>query len=412
MPRRAASPSGQLDRQHDVTVRQNQEIGLQLLLVASNPRWTAAVHAAAAEFGGSKVLACDARSAVMQLANGERFSHLLLEDGCADGLQDTLADLIAARTCHPTSFLLLGSSANPPVQQRVIRSADRRSVRRALSSHRTPTAGRPRSGGGADGTFFVELQDALAGPMIELRYQPIVRMADRQPVALEALARLRHPAHGTLSPDHFVPQIEGAGLALRLTQVVSARMFADLCGPDMAGCPLAAAVNLPLDVLLQPAALDHLEIQRAAAGVVPAQVAVELTESRPVEDLAALRRSLEYLRGLGYGVSIDDVGPTMQRLDSLLQLPFTCLKLDKDIVQRSEYDTEALDFLRRTTAAAQANHMSVVAEGVATVALWDLMHSLGVDQAQGFLVARPLPAAAVPIWLDAWRSTSAFLERP
>jgi EAL domain-containing protein (putative c-di-GMP-specific phosphodiesterase class I) len=411
MTRRAEPLTGQHDRQRDVSPRRDQEIGLQLLLVASNPRWTAAVHAVAAEIGGSEVLACDARSAVARLACGDRFSHVLLEDGCADGLLDTLADMISAQAYPGTSLLLLGASADPQADHGVICAADRQSVRRALIPGGAAAARQTRAGSILVSMTLDELYDALAGTMIEARYQPIVRMADRQPVALEALARLRHPAHGTLSPCHFVPQIEGAGLAARLTQLVSARMFADLTGPFLSGRALTVALNFPLDVMLQPAALDHLEMQRAAAGVLPAQVVIELTESLPVEDMAALRRSLEHLRGLGYGVSIDDVGPTIQRLDSLLQLPFTCVKLDKDIVQCSEHDVDLLAFLRRTIATAHANHMSVVAEGVATAASWDLMRSLDVDEAQGFLIARPLPAAAVPVWLDAWQRAPASPER-
>lgn len=249
---------------------------------------------------------------------------------------------------------------------------------------------------------LAELRDALRGAMIETRYQPIVRIADRRPVGLEALVRLNHPEKGTLLPDRFVPQIEDAGLAAELTSLVSARAFADLAGPFLSGRGLRVSVNFPLDVMLAPAALARLEQQRAAAGIPAESIIVELTESRPVDDIPMLRKSLEYLRGLGYGAAIDDVGPAVPRLAPLLDLPFTSLKLDKDLVQMVNKSDDVRAFLAATIQQAKAHGLTVVAEGVETDAIWDRMRDLGADEIQGFLAARPLPVAAVPIWWDAW----------
>ncbi len=257
----------------------------------------------------------------------------------------------------------------------------------------------PRDGSAID---LAELRAALKGAMIETRYQPIVRIADRRPVGLEALARLNHPERGTLLPDRFVPQIENAGLATELTSLVSARAFADLAGPFLAQRGLRMSVNFPLDVLLQPAALDRLEEQRSAAGLAADRIVIELTESRPVDDIPTLRRSLDRLRGLGYGAAIDDVGPAVPRLAPLLDLPFTSLKLDKELVQKVGESAEIRAFLATTIVQAKAHGLTVVAEGVETDAIWDLMRDLGADEVQGFLAARPLPVAAVPVWWDSW----------
>jgi EAL domain-containing protein (putative c-di-GMP-specific phosphodiesterase class I) len=167
------------------------------------------------------------------------------------------------------------------------------------------------------------------------------------------------------------------------------------------------SVNFPLDVLLQPAALDRLEEQRISAGLVADQIVVELTESRPVDDIPMLRRSLERLRSLGYGVAIDDVGPAVPRLAPLLELPFTSLKLDKDLVQQVCESEAVRTFLATTIQQAQARGLTVVAEGVETETIWEQMRALGADEVQGFLAARPLPVAAVPIWWDAWKGQSA-----
>jgi EAL domain-containing protein (putative c-di-GMP-specific phosphodiesterase class I) len=164
------------------------------------------------------------------------------------------------------------------------------------------------------------------------------------------------------------------------------------------------ALNFPLDVVLHPAALHRLEALRLASGIASHRIVIELTESRPVEDFAILGRSLEAIRTLGYGVAIDDVGPAVPRLAPLVELPFTSLKLDKERVRRVNTDPEARSFLQRTIASAKAHGLTVVAEGVETVEIWDAMRALGADEAQGFLVARPLPLAAVPVWLEHWSS--------
>jgi EAL domain-containing protein (putative c-di-GMP-specific phosphodiesterase class I) len=178
-----------------------------------------------------------------------------------------------------------------------------------------------------------ELIRAIDGEFISPRYQPIVRMADRTVTAVEVLARLNHPAYGPVMPDWFVPRFEDTGLAFSLTELITTHAFADQAGPHFRGLGLAVAVNYPLKVLSHPLAAVNLDRKRAALGLTPDQVIVELTESRPVEDFRTLGRSMESLRNMGYRISIDDVGPAVKNFDRLLTLPFTGLKLDKSIVR-------------------------------------------------------------------------------
>jgi EAL domain-containing protein (putative c-di-GMP-specific phosphodiesterase class I) len=261
---------------------------------------------------------------------------------------------------------------------------------------------------GAHRMSLPEIQAALADAMVETRYQPVVRLADRAVIGLEALARLNHPAHGTVLPEAFVPQIEDAGLATQLTDLVAAATFADMAGAALAPLGLSISLNLPLDVLLLTAALTRLDAQRQAAGIPVERVIIELTESRPVQDIAALRRALERLRQAGYQIMIDDVGPAVAELDLLLELPFTGLKLDKGLVLQLDSNPEVLAEVQHVVARAKARGLSVVAEGIENVAQWHRLHALGVDHAQGFLVARPLPAAAVPVWLQSWQALPDF----
>jgi EAL domain-containing protein (putative c-di-GMP-specific phosphodiesterase class I) len=375
---------------------------MNLLLVSRSAAWCQAVHAASRKLGRGDVVACDARDALARLAGtSSHYSHLLVDRNDAEGLLDELADLATEVGAPDTNMFMLGAMDTKHPRIRVISTATSRSVVEALMA-----SSPPRGGPVMD---LSELRAALAGTMIETRYQPIVRIADRLPVGMEALVRLNHPERGTLSPDRFVPQIEDGGLAAELTSLVSARAFADLAGPFLRGRGLRMSVNFPLDVLLNTAALDRLEEQRQAACIAADRIIVELTESRPVDDFVTLGRSLTRLRDLGYGAAIDDVGPAVPRLAPLLDLPFTSLKLDKVVVQQVGASAAARAFLATTIGQAKARGLTVVAEGVETNEIWDTMRELGADEVQGFLAARPLPVAAVPVWWDAWVGQTALI---
>ena len=183
-----------------------------------------------------------------------------------------------------------------------------------------------------------------------------------------------------------------------MTDLVSTLAMADHRAMD-----IAMALNYPLDVLSRPEAARRLDEKREVWGIPASHIVIELTESRPVEDFAALGRSLENLRALGYRASIDDVGPAVKNLDRLLTLPFTGLKLDKSIV-RALCGGGGPDACHASRAIEQAHArgLSIVAEGVETRQMWDHLRARDVQEAQGYFVARPLPAAAVPVWRKAW----------
>lgn len=373
---------------------------LDVLLVSADPRWTAPVREAVAAEGGI-VETVSARAAVARLASaGTHLSHVLVDQNGAEGLLGTLTELTSDTASAEVTLLLLGSPANETPGPRVIASADRQSIAASLAIRHFPT-------GHSEPTLPpAELLEVVSGEMIETRYQPIVRLADRATMAVEVLARLNHPTHGTVTPDWFVPRFEDAGLSFTLTDLVSTRALADLTGPSFRGLDLAMALNYPLNVLSHPEAAARLDERRASLGLTPEQVQIELTESRPVEDFAALGRSLEHLRTLGYRISIDDVGPAVKNLARLLTLPFTGLKLDKGIVRLIGTQGPGASLAPRVIEQARVRGLTVVAEGVETRDMWDRLRGLGVQEAQGYFIARPLPASAVPVWLEAWRATT------
>jgi EAL domain-containing protein (putative c-di-GMP-specific phosphodiesterase class I) len=246
------------------------------------------------------------------------------------------------------------------------------------------------------------LESALVEARVQTLYQPIVRIADRCPVGLEVLARLAHPAIGTIEPSDFVPSMEAVGLGRPLFEAVIARAFMDwrFAGLDTLG--LTLAVNLPLDVLMLPDSVAWLEAACRSAAIQPASIIIELTESQEIGDLSSLAVVVTQLRALGFGLAIDDVGPDVRDHSPLLDLPFTKLKLDRELVRAAGVCSENQRFFRSVLAEARQAGLTVIAEGVEDARTWARMAVCGVDEVQGYLVSHPLAAADVGRWAEAW----------
>jgi len=248
-----------------------------------------------------------------------------------------------------------------------------------------------------------DLQHALADDRIEARYQPIVRMADGVLCGVEVLARLNHPSRGTVLPDRFVPQMEGAGLWRPLLAAITACGFAEMADPRLAPLDLGIAFNMPLDALLDDAVLMALQTERRQVGLDDARLTIELTENcHPVGDMAALEAALSRWHAGGFLVSLDDITPGVAQWRELLALKFDAVKVDRAVVSGSANDGRQREFLKELVIRAHRASITVVAEGLESNRDWGRMRRIGVDQAQGFVIGRPMPSHALPSWLHGW----------
>ena len=371
---------------------------VRLLSLLRRPTWIATIQSELAALDPAVTLdtADDPQDAVARLAApGHGYRHVLLEAAAAGDLLDTLLGLTAGADGTGIGLVLLASEHLPaiPGHQLADTGPGWLAVALAASLARRPDDSLAE---------LAEIRHALATGAILARYQPIVRMTDRLPVGLEVLARLDHPDRHARAPGLFIPRAEAAGLGRELTEALLGRAFADWPGGSLGEHGLFMAVNMPLDVLLTPAALAALDERRGAAGIPAEAIVLELTESRPVERLEELRRATAWLRARNYGLAIDDVGPAIRDHRALLGLDFTLLKLDKDVVREAPHSAPARDFIAATVADARRSGLTVIAEGVETETIWELMASAGVDLAQGFLIARPLPVRAIIPWHRQW----------
>jgi EAL domain-containing protein (putative c-di-GMP-specific phosphodiesterase class I) len=244
------------------------------------------------------------------------------------------------------------------------------------------------------------LRAGLSNGEIVVRYQPVVRLQDRRPVMVEALARW-HRAAAPISPAAFVPLAESAGLSRALSVIVASRAAADLA-PLWQRLRLGVSVNLPLALLQEPDLPLWLARARRGTGLRAEQMALELTETTSVQDISALRRAMLRLREAGHRVLLDDLVLHDGR-DRLLGLPFAGFKLDRSMVEALPAQGQVRREVRRLVRHAEKRGQTVIAEGVSDARLWSTVRALGVHAAQGFLVGRPLPVAALPAWWAGWR---------
>jgi EAL domain-containing protein (putative c-di-GMP-specific phosphodiesterase class I) len=241
-------------------------------------------------------------------------------------------------------------------------------------------------------------------------YQPKVEFATGRLTGVEALVRWQHPVDGLVFPEQFVGVAEEQQLIDSLTRAVLRSALAQARAWQDAGLSLTVAVNVSVDNL---AALDFPDfIERAVhdAGVSNEQLVLEVTETRLMKNVLLALDILTRLRLKHISLSIDDFGTGHSSLAQLRNVPFDELKIDGGFVHGADRDASAHAILEASLGIARQLGLKTVAEGVETLADWQLMQSLNCDVAQGYFVTRPMPAEAFASWQIAWgKRVSALL---
>ncbi len=247
-----------------------------------------------------------------------------------------------------------------------------------------------------------EVRDAITHGQLLNHYQPKVLVANAQVVGVEALVRWRHPVDGMVFPDQFIGVAEEHGLINDLTDVVlrdaliQARRWRD------DGLALRMSINVSMDNLASLDFPDFVAGQAAAAGVSPADVVLEVTESRLMKDLRTPLEVLARLRLKRFRLSIDDFGTGHSSLAQLRDFPFDEIKVDRGFVHGACEDETLRAIYEASLGLAKQLGMDIVAEGVEDLSDWDFLRRTGCGMAQGYFIAKPMPADALPGWIQAW----------
>ncbi|CCG01964.1 putative bifunctional diguanylate cyclase/phosphodiesterase [Blastococcus saxobsidens] len=247
-----------------------------------------------------------------------------------------------------------------------------------------------------------ELRDAIAGEQLVLHYQPIVHLSTGACTGVEALVRWQHPARGLLPPSDFVPLAAQHDLMAQLTCWVLRTATGQAAAWDAAGLSLVMNVNISAEHFSAGTLTDDVAAALEASGLPPERLVVELTETSVAEDPTSAAAQLARLRVTGVEVSIDDFGSGFSSISQLVALPAGLLKIDRSLVTCAAGRAgQAAAAIEAVVGLADAFGMRSLAEGVETAEQLAVATALGCTFAQGFHIARPMPAEDIPAWMAA-----------
>lgn len=245
------------------------------------------------------------------------------------------------------------------------------------------------------------LEAAIAQDDLFLVYQPKVDLKTGKIAGYEGLVRWRHAAHGVVMPDQFLPLAEGSELIHPLTDTVLRLGLSQIAAwtdqPD-----LTLALNVSGRNLYDLNFADRLHQACTAAGVAPQRVVLELTETSAMADPVKAMDILSRLRLKGFRLSLDDFGTGYSSLLQLARLPFSELKVDRIFVQEMRTSREARAIVKSIVELAHNLGLESTAEGIEDADAVQSLIDFGCDLAQGYFLAKPMPADQIADWLRFW----------
>jgi diguanylate cyclase (GGDEF)-like protein len=239
----------------------------------------------------------------------------------------------------------------------------------------------------------MELREALNAGQFELYYQPLVNLRQRQVVALEALIRWRHPAHGMVPPDRFIPLAEELGLIVPIGEWVLRTACATAV---LWPASVVVAVNLSPAQFIQPGLLAMVEAALADTGLPAERLELEITENVLLADNRATLEVLHALRAQGVRIAMDDFGTGYASLSTLRRFPFDKLKIDRSFINGLGESEESGAIVRAIAALGQSLGIATTAEGVETEEQLACVLAEGCTEVQGYFFSPPRPAADIP----------------
>ncbi|WP_114696721.1 GGDEF and EAL domain-containing protein [Motiliproteus coralliicola] len=254
---------------------------------------------------------------------------------------------------------------------------------------------------------------ALTAEELCLHYQPKVNMKSGEVIGMEALIRWQHPLEGLLSPARFLPLIEDDPLNIEVGDWVLQQAMAQCAHWHAQGLSLVVSINVSALQIQQSDFVEKLATLLQAYPTLPAhRLELEILETSTLNDISQTSRVIRQCRALGVKVAIDDFGTGYSSLTYLKRLPADTLKIDQSFVKELRADSDNLAIVEGIMGLAKAFQREVIAEGVETTEQGQLLLSLDCQQAQGYAIARPMPADQVPGWISQWHPPSSWLAQP
>lgn len=351
--------------------------------------------------------------AVLGRVEGDVFAFLLLDRPTEECV--VLAEALAARLAPPYPLDELTVEASPAVGVSVFTHAPGQPGPdvEALLQHADVAVQAARLAGQPVRTYHdgmglrflrrfqlvTQFRAALAAGQVTVHYQPKVALPGREVVGSEALMRWTHPEFGPVDPEELVRVLEATGLMDDLTHFVvhdALRRCRDMLDR---GLRIAPAVNVSVRNLLSPQFPGMISAALAEHDVPAEMLTLEITETSVMGDAERTLPALRVLHEMGVALSVDDFGTGYSSLAYLRRLPVDEVKIDKSFVSRIETDLGDLAVVRAIIDLGRSLGLRVVAEGVETDVVRDLLGEMGCDVVQGYLVSRPLDPERFATWL-------------
>ncbi len=248
-------------------------------------------------------------------------------------------------------------------------------------------------------TQQTRVAQALHDAEFRLYYQPKINLRTGEILGMEALLRWQHPELGLLGPQHVFPLIDDTELTVKVGEWVLEQALRQMRQWTAAGQCWAVSVNIAAWHFHRPNFVERLKaILQTCPEVPPSQLELEILESAALEDVAYMRSMMQSCQALGVRFALDDFGTGFSSLSYLKRLPAETIKIDQSFIRGIVDDHDDLTLVNAIIALAAALQRKVIAEGVETQAHSDILLQLGCELAQGYGIARPMPAEQVPEW--------------
>lgn len=248
------------------------------------------------------------------------------------------------------------------------------------------------------------LQRALADEEFVLHYQPKVNIRTGDLIGVEALIRWQHPEKGLLPPGTFLPDIENHVLNIELGSWVINSALSQLSEWRDNGLDISVSVNISALQLQEEHFAERLQqALESYPTISPEYVELEILESSALQDLKQVSKTMMVCSKMGVKFSLDDFGTGYSSLTYLKSLPVKVLKIDQSFVRSMLTSEGDMAIIRGVLGLAEAYHHEVVAEGVETPEQGRALLQLGCDVAQGYGIAKPMPAESIAEWAGTWQ---------
>jgi diguanylate cyclase (GGDEF)-like protein/PAS domain S-box-containing protein len=250
------------------------------------------------------------------------------------------------------------------------------------------------------------IRSALDNHQFVLYYQPKVNMKTGTVTGFEALIRWQHPELGLLNPIDFLPVIENNAMSIEIGEWVIDTALTQISQWQAMGLnlPLSTSVNIAAVQLQQPDFTKRLTTLLAAhSDVEPRYLELEVLETSALVDVHHVSTIMNACIALGVNFALDDFGTGYSSLIYLRRLPANIIKIDQNFVRDMLHDVDDLAIVEGVIALAKSFKRDVIAEGVETIEHGTALLQLGCELAQGYGIARPMPASDIPAWVSDWK---------